>query len=685
MMTALLATAWAADTTVCAVGPPECDFDSLQDAIDASNTGDTVHLLESGTWIESLDVSRTVTIAMDAVPAPIWQPVAGEPVLTVRDGGSVDLVEAWLAGGTGADLVVVESGGALRATGGTWSGASRTGSTLRVDAGASAQLTDVSLIGGLSSGDGGAIAATGAVLSLTDVRLEANQAARGAGLFVSGGALTVRRLHLCDNVAAEGGGLYAESAELDVDNVFAVRNDAVGAGGAMAVRGSVATIHHLTAFDNAAYDGAVLHTDTADVLLSQSAIVQSAGVALAAGAGASVPTEIVLFWANQDGNAAAPLAPSNLAADPRFVNTARGPDCGTDLRPGWDSPMVDAGLAAPSDLDGSPQDLGATGGPHADPDGWVDADGDGSVAIFDCAPDDAGVAPGLPEECNGWDDDCDGALALDEVDSDADGSVACPTWGGAYGVVPGDCDDLDGTRHPGAIETCDDDDDDCNGVVDDNAIDAPYWLVDADQDGFGGSADGLRSCAAVDGRVERAGDCDDASAATYPGAPEACDDVDADCDGLLLDPEAVDAVVGWTDADADGFGSPTDPVRACPGAAGIADNDDDCNDTDAAIFPGSAEVWYDGVDGDCAGGSDFDADGDGLDASAFGGTDCDDLAASIHPGARDEPADGVDQDCNGVDPYSRGDIACNAVGVGPAAVTWLVLVPLAWRRSRRRL
>ena len=59
---------------------------------------------------------------------------------------------------------------------------------------------------------------------------------------------------------------------------------------------------------------------------------------------------------------------------------------------------------------------------------------------------------------------------------------------------------------------------------------------------------------------------------------------------------------------------------------------DDCDDPE--INPDVPEVWYDGVDQDCDGGSDFDQDGDGFDAETEtpGGTDCDDTD-EIFPGA----------------------------------------------------
>ncbi len=70
----------------------------------------------------------------------------------------------------------------------------------------------------------------------------------------------------------------------------------------------------------------------------------------------------------------------------------------------------------------------------------------------------------------------------------------------------------------------------------------------------------------------------------------------------------------------------------------------DCNDKDAAVAPGADEVWYDGIDGDCNGGSDDDADLDGVPSPE----DCDDASSAIHPGADEVWYDGVDENCDGL-------------------------------------
>lgn len=80
---------------------------------------------------------------------------------------------------------------------------------------------------------------------------------------------------------------------------------------------------------------------------------------------------------------------------------------------------------------------------------------------------------------------------------------------------------------------------------------------------------------------------------------------------------------------------------------GYSISEGDCDDGDPQIHPGAADAAYDGVDSDCAGDSDFDADGDGHDSAEYGGEDCDDTDDDIHPGATDAPYDEVDADCAG--------------------------------------
>ena len=316
----------------------------------------------------------------------------------------------------------------------------------------------------------------------------------------------------------------------------------------------------------------------------------------------------------------------------------------------------------------------------------------------DCDDSHAATHPGGEEVCDGRDNDCDGELPSDEVDSDGDQAPLCR-----------DCDDSDSARSPDHVEVCDGLDNDCDG-------DVPAEESDGDADGF-------RPCS---------GDCDDAAAASHPGSEEICDGLDNDCDALLLatridepspdsdasfeanlganvvqvtsrtrllaieallvvdepatlsfavyeseqrfgDFEVVDSVSVETEGSAD---------EAWYSSEGLEVDLERGRFYALAVHADSAVVWrpssqdppvaqqpYGGLvggltvtdsptlpqalavsEGDSGllslaflASQDIDGDGDGSAACE----DCDDTDSESHPGANDLPYDGVDQDCDG--------------------------------------
>ena len=242
--------------------------------------------------------------------------------------------------------------------------------------------------------------------------------------------------------------------------------------------------------------------------------------------------------------------------------------------------------------------------------GW---DGTGSiVGGDDCDDGDDTVYPSADELCDGQLNDCSGTIGADEIDSDLDTYVVCTLdaggWDGTGTVVGGDdCDDREAAVSPGATETCNTIDDDCDSDIDESsASDAVDWYADTDGDSFGDALVVERACYQPSNYVADSTDCDDADGSVNPSAIEVCDigDTDEDCSGLAddLDPSVDTTTMAsfYTDADTDGYGSGT-AVQACDAPSGMVLDATDCDDGDIAVNPGATEVCADGIDNDCSG------------------------------------------------------------------------------------
>ena len=341
-----------------------------------------------------------------------------------------------------------------------------------------------------------------------------------------------------------------------------------------------------------------------------------------------------------------------------------------------------------------------------------DADNDGYLVDEDCNDDDASIHPDAAEICDGIDNNCDDIIDEDATDAgtwyadtDGDGygdeasSVTGCDGGTSHVEDSTDCDDTDPDVNPGATEVCNELDDNCDGLTDDedsDVADPTTWYADGDKDGYGQDDYTTTGCEAPPGYAEVGGDCDDADgdyhpgaseddctdpndyncdgsvgyedtdgdgfaaceecddadAAVNPDATEVCDDVDNNCDTEVDEDTAEDASTWYQDDDGDSYGNADVSAVACDAPEAYVDNSDDCDDTSAEALPGGTEVCDD-LDNDCNGEVDdqatdwttwyADGDGDGFGAADYSVEACDQPTDYV---TDDTDCDDGDEDIN---------------------------------------
>ncbi|MBM75838.1 MAG: hypothetical protein CMK59_10595 [Proteobacteria bacterium] len=304
-----------------------------------------------------------------------------------------------------------------------------------------------------------------------------------------------------------------------------------------------------------------------------------------------------------------------------------------------------------------------------------------TVNNLDCNDIESHSYPGADELCNGLDDDCDGSI-------DEDGAIDAPIWyldsdeddfGSLSSTLQscdqpehhvansGDCDDNDNDIHPQAPELCNNEDDNCDDLVDNEPTDGVVWFVDYDEDGFGDPNNTTIACLQPDNLISDSGDCDDENSTINPDAIELCNEQDDNCD-TFTDEGNDDGDLWYHDGDEDGYGDPLLILQACTQPENYVANAEDCNDNNEDISPDAIEFCNDRDDNcdtqiDEASASDalslyfdFDEDGFGsvddiirscsfVEGYVDNADDCEDNTPLISPDA-DEICDDIDNNCD---------------------------------------
>ena len=241
-----------------------------------------------------------------------------------------------------------------------------------------------------------------------------------------------------------------------------------------------------------------------------------------------------------------------------------------------------------------------------------DDDNDGIPDDADCAAQDAAVHPGAPEQCDGLDNDCNGAIDEDLGELSCGKGECAHTVNACLNGQVQTCDPFAGI----AFETCDGLDNDCNGLVDEAmgfltcGKGECFHTVPACQEGLPVVCDPLKGA-----------------------VPETCDGLDNDCDGKVDEEMPLLAC---------GQGNCFHTVPSCQG--GVEHN---CNP-----FDGAKPETCNSVDDDCDGQIDED-----LGTSTCGLGECvhtalnciDGIPQMCNPleGASPEECDLIDNDCDG--------------------------------------
>ena len=225
-----------------------------------------------------------------------------------------------------------------------------------------------------------------------------------------------------------------------------------------------------------------------------------------------------------------------------------------------------------------------------------------------------------PEQCNGKDDDCDGAVDEGETGLPLSNPCYCGTQPGEQACVGGEFETCSAGSHL-LTETCNGLDDDCDSLTDEGC--------DDDKDGYCDGTMDVDPTLGVLACPSGGGDCNDGAAYVHPGKDEQCNGLDDDCDGET-DEEMELATCG--------LGECKNSVETC--VEGIPQSCDP--------FAGASEDLNDGKDNDCDGLTDEDFAQ--LCGEPGDEEECGSNAGECTVGLRECGADGTWSDCSGTLP-----------------------------------
>jgi hypothetical protein len=249
-------TARAADLTVCTAGPPLCDYNTIQAAVDAAKAGDVIkvsagnytNVNNRGGLAQVVYIDKSVTLRGGYTTAftDPPDPAANLTILNARGDGRGLFV-------TGAVNPVVEG---LRITGGDATGLG--GAPLGVDA-------------------GGGVCVISATLTFRDNQVFSNSAERGGGIYLGSSQSLLSGNTIFSNFttgvwSASGGGAYLYDSPASLRDNVVSSNSATWRGGGLALSSSDAMLFGNTVTANTATDGGGMSIESGSPTLNGNTI-----------------------------------------------------------------------------------------------------------------------------------------------------------------------------------------------------------------------------------------------------------------------------------------------------------------------------------------------------------------------------------------------------------------------------
>jgi hypothetical protein len=387
------------------------DHSSIEDAIDANSSGDTI-CVEAGTYTEDIDF-RGRDLALHGVGGSAAVTLKGsgkDPVVTFKRGESsrAELVGFTITGGEaeqGAGVYIRQADPTLEdlvITANSCSESTCEGVGLFVDEG-DPSLTQVEISSNVSSassttyGAGAAFYDSNATLQSVDIldntAVDGNSV-WGAGLYSSGGALVASNVWISGNEAegssiVTGSGMSMNSGDLSsFTNLVVAGNRGTTTGGTVYAVGLWSYSSASVTLENASFVGNVADASSsawgvAATAYSSGEIVgvnvdvsdnlDDGGNAKAGGWAAVYGGDVELSYSNVYGNDSDDFydiddptgTDGNISKNPKYVDTSSSDPGSWDLSLAASSALIDAGDGSLVDSDGSTSDIGAYGGEGA--------------------------------------------------------------------------------------------------------------------------------------------------------------------------------------------------------------------------------------------------------------------------------------------------------------------------------